>query len=95
MIQCQRGCFCQNIILPYLTVRNIKGDLIERRTRVSAINDMVALDKFGLTDSGYMEAEGVKIIRGVLYLGYANKNLANKRYATILQYKPCMKSTPW
>lgn len=72
----------------YLTVYGIDGKVLERRTQVAAVADTAALRAMGITDTGYMEAEGVKIRRGSMYLGYASKNSQDKRYATILEYEP-------
>lgn len=75
----------------YLTVYDIDGNIVERRTPVAAIADTDALREAGITDTGYMEAEGVKIRRGRMYLGYASKNSKDKRYACIFEYRPSEK----
>ena len=85
----------QDESVAYLTIKNIHGEVIEPTTRIEAIRNMKALNLFGVTDTGYMEAEGVKVRQGTLYLGYASKGSENKRYATILKYQPCKKVTPW
>lgn len=78
----------------YITVTDIYGNLLEERTHVAAVESIAPLNEQGITDTGYMEAEGVKIRGGVMYLGYASKNSADKRYGTILKYKPCDRPSP-
>ena len=70
----------------YLTVYNLKGEKVSERTRISAVDDMEALKKFLLTDTGYMEAEGVKIKNGKLYLAMASRNKKDERRANIFKY---------
>ncbi len=69
-----------------LTVLDFKGNVVGRYN-VGAVSDKAALASAGITDTGFMEAEGVKVYDGVLYLGYATKHSADaKRMVTIFQY---------
>jgi hypothetical protein len=43
-----------------------------------------------MTDRGYMEAEGIKVKNGTLYLGFASRKMEgkdDKRLANILIYR--------
>lgn len=69
-----------------LTVLDFKGTVVGRYN-VGAVSDKAALASAGITDTGFMEAEGVKVYDGVLCLGYATKHSADeKRMVTIFQY---------
>ena len=65
----------------------MEGKVIGERTKVNAISDIDNLNKFNITATGYMEAEGIKMKNGVLYLGFASRSTDDKRRANILQYK--------
>ena len=52
--------------------------------------DAEKLNEFGMTDRGYMEAEGIKVKNGTLYLGFASRKMEgkdDKRLANILIYR--------
>ena len=73
-----------------VTVFDFQGKTLARK-QVMAVYDMDALEECGITDSGFMESEGIKIYDGTLYLGFATKKLetdgnASYRYVTILKY---------
>lgn len=74
----------------YFTVFDFDGNIVERRAEVVAASDRDALSRFGITSSGYMEAEGMKIHGDKLYLGFASRSNADgdKRRANIFQYTP-------
>ena len=55
-----------------LTIFNMQGEIVERRTPVRVASDMHDLEKFGITETGTMESEGVKVWKGSLYLGFAS-----------------------
>ena len=70
-----------------LTVLDFSGNVVGR-FNVGAVSDKGALASYGITDTGFMEAEGVKVYDGVLYLGYATKHSTDsKRMVTIFQYR--------
>lgn len=72
----------------YVTIFDYtEGKVISERTKVNAISNIDDLDKFNITSTGYMEAEGIKMKDGVLYLGYASRSTDDRRRANILQYK--------
>lgn len=72
----------------FVTVFDYKtGRQISKRTRVTAIANINNLDEHGITSTGYMEAEGIKMKNGILYLGYASRSTDNIRRANVLMYK--------
>lgn len=55
--------------------------------RVMAVADVDALEAAGITDTGFMESEGIKIYGDRLYLGYATRcSTDTRRHITILSY---------
>ena len=70
-----------------LTVLDYTGKVLGRYD-VGAVSDKSALASAGITDTGFMEAEGVKVYDDVLYLGYATKHSSDeKRMVTIFKYE--------
>jgi hypothetical protein len=45
------------------------------------------LNQYGITATGYMEAEGIKMKNGILYLGFASKSTDNLRRVNIFQFR--------
>lgn len=72
----------------YVTIFDLEGNIVGKRTRVSAISDKEELASAGITNnSGYMEAEGIKIRGNQIYFGYAShQELENYRRANIFKY---------
>ncbi|WP_418426085.1 hypothetical protein [Alistipes sp.] len=68
-----------------VTVIDFRGNLVSRHD-VAAIADMGALAQQGLTTTGYMEPEGIKLYDGVLYCGFASRSTDDVRRAVVLQY---------
>ena len=69
-----------------LTVLDFRGNILGSY-QVGAVSSLADLNAFGITDTGFMEAEGVKIYDDVLYLGFATKHSADdKRMVTIFKY---------
>ncbi len=57
----------------YVTVFDLKGNTVEERTQVAAIADPAALFYSGITNrKGAMEAEGIKVVKNKIYLGYSS-----------------------
>lgn len=75
-----------------LTVFDLQGNIVEERTSVAAISDVQQLAALGITVSGYMEAEGVKVHDGILYLGFASKSIddGDKRRSNIFRFQPAL-----
>lgn len=75
--------------IAYLTVFNCYGDIVEDRTGVAAASDADAAASIGITSTGFMEAEGIKIRDGHLYIGFASRDAVNdgdRRRANVLCY---------
>ncbi len=72
----------------YVTIFDIDGQML-KRAEVSAIEDIGSLTNEGLTNSsGYMEAEGIKVIGNHIYLGFAShQESEDYRRANILKYE--------
>ena len=70
----------------YVTLLDLKGAQVYPRTKVGAIADMQALTTAGITSTGYMEAEGIKMKNGSLWLGFASKSTDDIRRANIFRY---------
>lgn len=71
----------------YVTVFDFNGQIVERRTQVQAIASVPALQQQGITSTGYMEAEGIKVRNGHLYLGFASRE-GDTRATNIFKYQP-------
>ncbi|MFD1630420.1 SGNH/GDSL hydrolase family protein [Pseudopedobacter beijingensis] len=71
----------------YVTIFDFNGQIVERRTQVQAIASVPALQQQGITSTGYMEAEGIKVRNGHLYLGFASRE-GDIRAANIFRYQP-------
>jgi hypothetical protein len=70
----------------FVTIMDLKGNILYGRTAVQSISNISLLNKYGITATGYMEAEGIKVKSGTLYLGFASKSTDNLRRANIFQY---------
>jgi hypothetical protein len=71
----------------YVTVLSYNGRVLNHRTKVKAIYEISALNEFGITATGYMEAEGIKKKSQFLYVGLSSKSTNYKRLANIFKYK--------
>src|SRR5690606_23635177 len=55
----------------YITVFDWNGTVVQKRTMVAAIADPAVLFYSGMTNQeGAMEAEGIKVIKNRIFLGY-------------------------
>ena len=70
----------------WVSVYSLDGRLVEQ-TAVNAVSDIAALNAQGLTDTGYMEPESLKMKDGALYLGFAARGSDNVRRVAILKYR--------
>ena len=70
----------------YVTLLDLTGAQAYPRMKVGAIADMQALTTAGITSTGYMEAEGIKMKNGALWLGFASRSSDNIRRANIFRY---------
>lgn len=75
--------------IAFVTVLDMTGTIVVPRTRIQAIEDEAALVAAGICGSdakGYMEAEGIKMKHGNLYLGFASHGPGAKRWANVFRY---------
>ena len=69
-----------------VSIFDMTGKLVEQH-RVMAVASIADLSAAGITDTGFMESEGIKVYGDKLYLGYATKKSNDThRYVTILEY---------
>ncbi|SHE64542.1 Ig-like domain (group 2) [Mariniphaga anaerophila] len=71
----------------FVSVFSMDGTLVKIKTKIQAISDLNDLEKYGITATGYMEAEGIKVKNDGVYLGFASKSTDDKRKANILVYR--------
>lgn len=73
----------------YLTVFNFNGNIVEKRTKISIASDQTKLASLGITSTGSMESEGIKVRNGKLFIGFASKDNVNdnsRRRQNIFSY---------
>lgn len=68
-----------------LSVVSLAGKVLKTYS-VKAVSDMATLKTLGVTDTGYLEAEGLKVKDGAVYLGFAAKGTDDVRKAVIIKY---------
>lgn len=64
----------------------VSSNLVMQKTKIESIANINDLTVFNITDTGYMEPEGIKFKNGELYLGFASKGSDETRRATIFRY---------
>lgn len=74
----------------WVQLRKVDGTVVVPLTIITALEDLSELKSAGITDTGYMEPEGVKVRGGVVYCGFASKNSADERRGTIFNYNPAL-----
>lgn len=73
----------------YVTIFDFKGKIVEKRTKVAFVSDRKILKDIGVSEWGALEAEGVKIHKGKMYLGFTARGLTNdnpKHYQNIFVF---------
>lgn len=72
-----------------LTIFDMEGNIVEKRTIVDIAQNVKDLVKFDITETGTMEPEGVKVWKGALYLGFANGGYHGDKHlrCNIFKYK--------
>ncbi|MBL1407627.1 hypothetical protein [Sphingobacterium faecale] len=73
----------------FVTVFDFKGKVVEERTRVDFVANRDVLSQIGVTQLGAMEAEGIKVYKGNLYLGYTSRGITQedtKHYQNIFKF---------
>jgi hypothetical protein len=79
----------------YVTVLNIHGKIVEKRTKVEAISTSKNLDKLGIiNNSANMEPEGIAVKGNSIYLGFLSHKVGlnnSGRRSDIFQYNSHLK----
>lgn len=72
-----------------LTIFDMTGRIVEERTEVDIARNSEDLVGFGITETGTMESEGVKVWKGNLYLGFASGGFRGDRHlrCNVFKYK--------
>ena len=69
-----------------LTIFDFNGNIVMPRTFIPIVQDRQTLKELGLTKDGYVEAEGVKIWKGHLYLGITTRQHGEFHKANVFKY---------
>lgn len=72
----------------WLQVRKVNGAIVVPLTTFKALEDLAALKNAGITDTGYMEPEGVKYRHGSVFCGFCSKKSDDVRRGTLFRYDP-------
>lgn len=72
------GTFFGGTSYAYLTVFDFEGNVIEERTKIAIVSDREKLKEIGVSVFGALEAEGVKVHNGKLYLGYTARGITEQ-----------------
>jgi len=73
----------------YITVFDMKGNVIEKRTQIMAVADKEWTGKMGMSVFGTFESEGVKVRGNKIYLGFGARGITQddvSYYQNILVY---------
>ena len=68
-----------------VTIMNFSGQLVKKYT-LPTISNMSDLKNLGITSTGFMEAEGIRMIDGCLYIAFTSKDTDDKRRVVVLKY---------
>ncbi len=88
------GTFYEGSSYAFVTVFDFDGKVVEKRTAVAVVSDQEKLTQFGVSVFASLEAEGVKVWRDKLYLGYTARGITaenTNHYQNIFVYKPSSK----
>lgn len=61
----------------YITVLDMNGKIVAKRSKVAAISNMQQLEQAGITKTGYMEAEGIKVVGKQLFIAFASRGIVH------------------
>ena len=67
------GNYNQGQSYAYVTIFDLNGKIVEKRTQVAVISDKETLNNIGVSYYGTMESEGIKVHNGKLYLGFTSR----------------------
>ncbi len=71
-----------------------EGNIVEERTQVAVVSDKDKLTQIGVSVFGTLEAEGIKVCKDKLYLGYTARGITadnTKHYQNIFVFNPSSK----
>lgn len=88
------GSFYSGSSYAYVTVFDFDGNIVEERTQVAVVSDKDKLTEIGVSVFGALEAEGIKVYKGKLYLGYTARGITaenTKHYQNIFVFDPSSK----
>ena len=85
------GSFYSGSSFAYVTVFDFEGNIVEERTQVAVVLDKDKLTQIGVSVFGTLEAEGIKVCKDKLYLGYTARGITadnTKHYQNIFVFDP-------
>ena len=85
------GSFYSGSSFAYVTVFDFEGNIVEERTQVAVVSDKDKLTQIGVSVFGTLEAEGIKVCKDKLYLGYTARGITadnTKHYQNIFVFDP-------
>ena len=88
------GSFYSGSSFAYVTVFDFEGNIVEERTQVAVVLDKDKLTQIGVSVFGTLEAEGIKVCKDKLYLGYTARGITadnTKHYQNIFVFDPSSK----
>ena len=88
------GSFYSGCSYAYVTVFDFEGNIVEERTQVAVVSDKDKLTEIGVSVFGTLEAEGIKVYKDKLYLGYTARGIAadnTNHYQNIFIFDPSSK----
>ena len=88
------GSFYSGSSFAYVTVFDFEGNIVEERTQVAVVSDKDKLTQIGVSVFGTLEAEGIKVCKDKLYLGYTARGITadnTKHYQNIFVFDPSSK----
>lgn len=88
------GSFYSGCSFAYVTVFDFEGNIVEERTQVAVVSDKDKLTQIGVSVFGSLEAEGIKVCKDKLYLGYTARGITadnTKHYQNIFVFDPSSK----
>ena len=88
------GSFYSGCSYAYVTVFDFEGNIVEERTQVAVVSDKDKLTQIGVSVFGTLEAEGIKVCKNKLYLGYTARGITadnTKHYQNIFVFDPSSK----
>lgn len=81
--------FTDDVSQSFVTIFDFNGNVVEERTKVAFISNRQTLSDIGVTRLGAMEAEGIKVYKDKLYLGFTARGITQedtKHYQNIFVF---------